>query len=139
MDEHLRLAPTLPLQPQQALGLWSWLARAPLSLRTFAPRTALAWLSRHALTQGRPLPASELRPLCERFLSLVVMRPDGYLASASSGQPSWRMGEVVLRDGALMAGNFAVGRLYLSHGGIFYALDDELRLSSGIPLGELGL
>ncbi|WP_052518306.1 hypothetical protein [Archangium violaceum] len=139
VDAHLRLDTNRPLQTQQALALWSWLARAPLSLRTFAPRTALAWLSRHALTQGRPLPASELRSLCERFLSLSVMRPDGYLASATSGQPSWRMGEVVLRDGALMAGNFVVGRLYLSHGGIFYPLDDELRRTSGIPLGELGL
>ncbi|HZI04424.1 MAG TPA: hypothetical protein VEZ71_10395 [Archangium sp.] len=139
VDEHLRLASNHSIQPQQALALWSWLARAPLSLRTFAPRTALAWLSRHALSQGRRLPASELRPLCERFLALVVMRPDGYLASASSGQPSQRMGEVALRDGALMAGNFVVGRLYLSRGGIFYPLDDELRLSSDIPLGELGL
>jgi hypothetical protein len=139
VDERLRLAIPQPLPPQQALALWSWLARAPLTLRTFAPRTALAWLLRHALTQGRPLPASELRPLCERFLALVVMRPDGYLASASTGQPLQRMGEVALRDGALMAGNFVVGRLYLSRGGIFYPLDEELRLSSNLPLGELGL
>ncbi|HYO60023.1 hypothetical protein [Archangium sp.] len=139
VDEHLRLVTNHPLHPQQALALWSWLARAPLSLRTFAPRTALAWLLRHALAQGRQLSASELRPLCERFLALVVMRPDGYLASASSGQPSQRMGEVALREGTLAAGNFVVGRLYLSRGGVFYPLDEELRLSSGIPLGELGL
>ncbi len=139
VDKRLRLATHHPLQHQQALALWSWLARAPLSLHTFAPRTALAWLSRHALTRGEQLPASELRPLCERFLPVVVMRPDGYLASAFNGHPSQRMGEVALRDGVLMAGNFVVGRLYLSRGGIFYPLDDELRLSSHIPLGELGL
>ncbi|WP_375766867.1 hypothetical protein NR798_35005 [Archangium gephyra] len=139
VDERVRLAANHSLQSQQALALWSWLARAPLSPGTFAPRTALAWLSRHALKQGRQLSASELRLLCERFLVLVVMRPDGYLASTSSGQPSQRMGEVALRDGTLMAGNFVVGRLYLSRGGVFYPLDDELRLSSDIPLGELGL
>ncbi|HYO51319.1 MAG TPA: hypothetical protein VEU50_00825, partial [Archangium sp.] len=110
-----------------------------LSLRTFAPRTALAWLLRHALSQPRQVPSSELRPLCERFLALVVMRPDGYLASASSGQPLQRMGQVVLSEGALVASNFLVGRLYLSRGGVFYPVDDELRLSSHIPLGEQGL
>ncbi len=139
VDEDVRLVTSRPLQPQQALALWSWLAREPLSLRTFAPRTALAWLLRHALAQGRQLPASELRPLCERFLALVVMRPDGYLAAASTGQPSQRMGDVALRDGALVAGNFVVGRFYLSRGGVLYSLDDELRLSSDIPLDELGL
>ena len=139
VDESLRLATNRPLSSQQALALWSWLARAPLTLHTFAPRTSLAWLLRHALAQGQQLPASELRPLCERFLALVVMRPDGYLASASTGQPSQRMGEVALRDGDFVAGNFVVGRLYLSRGGVFYSLDDELRLSSDIPVGELGL
>ena len=139
VDERLRLATNRPLHPQQALALWSWLARAPLSLRTFAPRTSLAWLLRHALAEGWRSSASELRPLCERFLTLVVMRPDGYLASASTGQPSQRMGEVALRDGALVAGNFVVGRFYLSRGGVLYPLDDELRLSSDIPLDELGL
>jgi hypothetical protein len=91
------------------------------------------------LAQGRQLPASELLALCERFLALVVMRPDGYLASASTGQPSQRMGEVALRDGALVAGNFVVGGFYLSRGGVLYPLDDELRLSRQIPLDELGL
>ncbi len=139
VDEGLRLVTNRPLHSQQALALWSWLARAPLALHTFAPRTALAWLLRHSLAQGRQLPASELRPLCERFLALVVMRPDGYLASASTGQPSQRMGEVALRDGVFVAGNFVVGRLYLSRGGVLYPLDDEFRLSSDIPVGELGL
>jgi hypothetical protein len=139
VDESLRLVTNRPLSSQQALALWSWLARAPLTLHTFAPRTSLAWLLRHALAQGRPLPTSELRPLCERFLALAVMRPDGYLASASTGQPSQRMGEVALRDGVFVAGNFVVGRLYLSRGGVFYPLDEELRLSSNLPVGELGL
>ena len=139
VDEGLGLATNHPLNPQQALALWSWLARAPLTLHTFAPRTSLAWLLRHVLARGRQLPASELRPLCERFLALVVMRPDGYLAAASTGQPSQRMGEVALREGVLVAGNFVVGRLYLSRGGIFYPLDEDLRLSGDIPVGELGL
>ncbi len=139
VEEGLRLASGRPLHPARALALWSWLARQSLPLRTFAPRTALAWLLRYALAQGRQLSASELRPLCERFLALVVMRPDGYLASSSSGQPSQRMGEVALREGVLVAGNFVVGGFYLSRGGVFYPLDEELRLSSNIPLGELGL
>ena len=100
--------------------------------------TAAATASEEALAEAL-VPTGAVHPSRERFLALVVMRPDGYLASASSGQPSQRMGEVALRDGALMAGNFVVGRLYLSRGGIFYPLDDELRLSSDIPLGELGL
>ncbi|HZI04401.1 MAG TPA: hypothetical protein VEZ71_10280, partial [Archangium sp.] len=98
-----------------------------------------AWLLRHAVSQGRQVPSSELLPLCERFLALVVMRPDGYLASASSGQPLQRMGQVVWSGGTLISGNFLVGRLYFSHGGVFYPVDDELRLSSHIPLGEQGL
>ncbi|WNG41172.1 hypothetical protein F0U61_51310 [Archangium violaceum] len=110
-----------------------------MPLRSFAPRTALAWLLRHSQAQVRQVPAAELRSLCERILALVVLRPDGYLASASTGQPLQRAGEVTLREGSLAAGNFFVGRLYLSHGGVFYPLDDELRLSSHIPLGELGV
>jgi hypothetical protein len=139
VDEKVRLVPGRALHPRQALVLWSWLARAPLPMRTFAPRTALSWVLRHAHAQGRQMPASELRSLCERFLALVVMRPDGYLASASTGQPLQRMGEVALHEGALVVGNFIVGRLYLSRGGVFYALDDELHISSHVPLGELGL
>jgi hypothetical protein len=139
VKEDLRLASGRDLHPQQALALWSWLAKTPLPLRTFAPRTALAWLLRHTLARGQQVPASELRPLCERFLAIVVMRPDGYLASASTGEPLQRMGQVVLREGTLAVGGFLVGRLYLSHGGVFYPLDDELYLSSHIPLGELRL
>lgn len=139
MEENLRLTPGRGLNPQHAISLWTWLARSPLPLRTFAPRTALAWLLRHAVSQGRQVPSSELLSLCERFLALVVMRPDGYLASASSGQPLQRMGQVVLREGTLAGGNFLVGHLYFSHGGVFYPVDDELRLSSPIPLGEHGV
>ncbi|WP_158502184.1 hypothetical protein [Vitiosangium sp. GDMCC 1.1324] len=135
----LRLAPGRDLRPQQAMALWSWLAKAPVPLRTFAPRTALAWMLRHTQAQVRQVPAAELRTLCERILLLVVPRPDGYLASAFTGQPLQRAGQVALQEGTLVAGSFLVGRLYLSHSGVLYPLDDELQRASDIPLGELSV
>jgi len=42
VEENLRLAPGRGLSPQHAISLWTWLARTPLPLRTFAPRLVAA-------------------------------------------------------------------------------------------------
>ncbi|HYO57452.1 hypothetical protein [Archangium sp.] len=119
--------------------MWDWLAREPVTLRTFAPRTALAYLLREVFAGGEYVTYPELKRRSERFLPLVVMRPDGYLADALSGAPLQRMGEVTLREGIVVAGSYRVGSLYLSRGGVFFPVDERLRQSSYIPLGELGL
>jgi hypothetical protein len=67
-----------------------------------------------------------------------VLRPDGYLAWALSGQTQQRVGVVALKDGALRAGPFEVGRFYDGRSGVFFPVDEGLqRIRTGPPLAEV--
>jgi hypothetical protein len=126
------------LEPGDARELWASLTRTPTTLRSFGPRRTLFLLLRQVLTRDEDVAYGELLQRIGPFRALVVMRPDGYLISALTGKPLQRMGHVELREGRLMAGNFEVGAFYRDKGGVFYPVDDALRLS-GPLLGELGL
>jgi hypothetical protein len=126
------------LEPGDARELWESLTRTPTTLRSFGPRRTLFLLLRQVLTRDEDVSYGELLQRMGPFRALVVMRPDGYLISALTGNPLQRMGHVELREGRLMAGNFEVGAFYRDKGGVFYPVDNALRLS-GPLLGELGL
>jgi hypothetical protein len=126
------------LEPRDARSLWEALAGTRATLQNFAPRRSLLFLLRQVLSQSQNVPYAELLERLRLFQRLVVMRPDGYLASAVTGKPLQRMGRVELREGKLMAGGFEVGAFYRDRGGVFYGLDDSLR-QSGTLVGELGL
>jgi hypothetical protein len=127
------------LETDDAKELWDKLGRTRSTLNNFAPRRTLIFLLLQVLTTGEDVPYAELLQRAGRFSRLVVMRPDGHLASALSGRPSQRMGRLEVREGRLMAGSFEVGAFYADRGGVFWAVDEEFQPAGGGPLGELGL
>jgi hypothetical protein len=126
------------LETRDARALWEALAGTRTTLQNFAPRRSLFFLLRQVLSESQDVPYAELLERLRLFHRLVVMRPDGYLAIAVTGEPLQRMGRVELREGKLMAGRFEVGAFYKDRGGVFYSLDDSLQ-KPGALAGELGL
>ena len=127
------------LSPARARWLLGQMATTPVTQRTCAPRQALSWLLREVIEGHERVDYADLRWRAERFEHLVLVRPDGYLVAAHDGTPLQRQGEVRLKRGEWKVGNLAVGGLYVSQGGVFYAATDALRRGDGVPLGELGL
>ncbi|WP_224368589.1 Tox-REase-5 domain-containing protein [Hyalangium versicolor] len=127
------------LETGDAHALWEALGRTRTTLRNFGPRRSLIFLLGRVLAEDQDVPYDELLQRTRPFQSLVVMRPDGYLASALTGSALQRMGRLQLRDGRLMAGDFEVGAFYRDKGGVFYAVDALLQWSPTEQRGELGL
>lgn len=128
------------LETDDAQALWEALARTKTTLHNFGPRRSLVFVLRQLRAQDEDVPYAELLQRLRPFRSLVVMRPDGYLAGALTGRALQRMGmgRVELRDGKLMVGQFEIGAFYRDKGGVFYTVDDSLR-HPGTMVGELGL
>ena len=131
--------PDEALEPEDSRALWNALTRSKPTLARFAPRRTLHAFLHPLLPTREAVPYAECLRRLLPFQSLVVMRPDGYLASALSGRALQRMGTVELRDGRLMAGAFEVGAFYLNKGGVFFTPTPSLQAANGLPLGELGL
>jgi hypothetical protein len=126
------------LEIADAQALWDALERTGTTLQNFSPRRTLFFVLRQVLTQAEDAPYAALLERLRPFAGLVVMRPDGYLATAITGKPLQRMGRVELREGRLMAGGFEVGAFYRDKGGVFFTVDSSLR-EPGVIVGELGL
>jgi hypothetical protein len=128
------------LETEDAQELWEAMVRSPTKLKTFGPKRSLLFVLRQVLEADEDVPYTGLVQRCRPFLFLVVVRPDGYMASALDGEPLQRAGRVELREGRLVVGGrYEVGAFYRNRGGVFYPVDGALRQSSIIPLGELGL
>ncbi|WNG14993.1 hypothetical protein F0U63_10260 [Cystobacter fuscus] len=115
------------------------LAKTPVTQRNFAPRRVLSWLLREVLVGGERVEYADLKWRAERFLFLVLVRPDGYLVAAPTGTPLQRLGALRLVEGVWKAGPLAVGDFYFSRGGVFYPVNEALRRVDVPPLAELGL
>jgi len=72
------------------------------------------------------------------FGPIIILRPDGYIAHALSGEAIQRAGRTEFVNGALRAGGLTAGTFYYSNGGVFYQASDSLQ-QVGPPIGELGL
>ncbi|WP_395841251.1 Tox-REase-5 domain-containing protein [Cystobacter fuscus] len=123
----------------QARQLLAQLTRTPVTYRNFAPRRVLCWLLREVLAGGERVEYADLKWRAERFWLLVMVRPDGYLATALTGTPLQRLGQLQLVEGEWRVGNLAVGDFYFSRGGVFYPVNEALRRVDSPPLAELGL
>ncbi len=124
---------------EQARQLLARVAKTPVTQRSFAPRQALCWLLREVLEGGEHVDYADLKWRAERFGSVVLVRPDGYLVTALDGTPLQRLGPLELVEGEWRVGRLVVGGFYVSHGGIFYPATEALRRADGPPLAELGL
>jgi hypothetical protein len=136
LPESIHLTPGQPLTTEKAQALWSGLLDSPATLRTFAPRTALARLLREALATGQPITYAELLARTERFRPLVVVRPDGYGTVALTGKPVAKLGRPTLHQGELYVQSLRVGTFYFDDGGVYFTVDEALRKQEEPPVGE---
>ncbi len=138
LPESVHLTQGQALAPERAQTLWRGLLDSPATLHTFAPRTVLARLVREALLSGQPVSYAELLARTRHFRQLVVVRPDGYAATALTGKPLAHLGRPTLLRGELYVQGLRVGAFYFDNGGVFYAVNETLQ-SHGLPVGELPL
>jgi hypothetical protein len=126
-----------PITPQAAARMLAVLLRKPVSLASFPPRMAASHLLREVL-EGGAVPREELLRRVERFNSVVVLRPDGYLAWTRNGRTQQKVGPVQWKDESFRAGPFALGRFYTGNGWVFRHTDAQLRpMMEGPALAEV--
>ncbi|QSQ21132.1 HNH endonuclease [Pyxidicoccus parkwayensis] len=125
-----------PLTPDEAARVLGLLLNKPLTLGNFPPRMGASFLLREVL-EGGEVSRQELLRRVERFSGVAVLRPDGYLAWVRNGATQQRVAPVELKDGALLAHQFELGRFYSGRGGAFRLLDARLREANGRVLAEV--
>jgi hypothetical protein len=137
-DSNSRLAREVDFTPEDAAELYEALFSKPVTLGSFGPRLVASYLLREVMEGEEEPSRPALLERVERFEGLAVLRPDGYLAWALSGQTQQRVGPVALKDGALRAGPFQVGAFYDGRGGVFFPVDERLqRVRLLPPLAEV--
>ncbi|HEX5754414.1 MAG TPA: Tox-REase-5 domain-containing protein [Archangium sp.] len=125
------------LSPQQAMRLLGHLLEAEAGLGEFPRQRMAAHLLLEVATGERPVTREELHARMDRFHRLRVVRPDGYLVRAVTGEAVQRAGEVRLaEDGTLRAGRYEVGPFYAVEDGQLWPVDTGLEVPRGVkPLG----
>ena len=84
----------------------------PASVEHYAPRLVADTVLREVELTQKPVRRENLNQHLQRFQTLVVLRPDGFLAAALTGRAQQCVGPVEPRDGALRAGPYEVGVWY---------------------------
>ncbi|HYO66520.1 MAG TPA: Tox-REase-5 domain-containing protein, partial [Archangium sp.] len=125
------------LSPQQAVQLLAHLLEAQAGLGEFPRQRMAAHLLLEVATGERPVTREELHARMDRFHRLRVVRPDGYLVRAVTGEAVQRAGEVRWElDGTLRAGRYEVGPFYAVEDGQLWPVDTGLEVPRGArPLG----
>ncbi|AKJ00067.1 Putative hemagglutinin-related protein [Archangium gephyra] len=125
------------LSPQQAVQLLAHLLEAEAGLLEFPRQRMAAHLLLEVATGAGPVTREELQARMDRFHRLRVVRPDGYLVRAVTGEAVQRAGEVRLtEDGTLRAGRYEVGPFYAVEHGQLWPVDTGLEVPRGAkPLG----
>jgi hypothetical protein len=139
LEEEARHPVGAALYGEQARQLLGRLAKTRMTQRSFASRRALFWLLGEVLESGERVEYAELRRRTRRFWHLVMVRPDGYLVAALTGEPIQRMGQLTLQAGEWKVGSLVIGDFYFSRGGVLYPVNDVLRRANTPPWAELGL
>jgi hypothetical protein len=123
--------------PEEARQHVSGLLSANTSLAAFGPTAvAISVLARVAASEE--VNGRDPRALVDAHRGLCVVRPDGYIARALSGEAIERAGELRVEGDGLRAGTLEVGAFYRLEQGIVYAVDEQLQRAGG-PLFELSL
>lgn len=84
----------------------------PASVEHYAPRLAADTVLREVEQARKTVRREALNQHLQRFQTLFVLRPDGFLAAALTGRAQQCVGPVEPRDGALRAGPYEVGVWY---------------------------
>lgn len=115
------------ITPDEALGLLSWLLAADVKMRDFGPWRMASHLLWEVVNGQHTVSRAEMYERMHRFASLLVLRPDGYLVLATTGQALQYVDTVRLEDGALRAEGFEVGPFYsVVQGRFLYPVDGSL-------------
>jgi hypothetical protein len=94
-------------------------ALADGNMRSYGPRVTLDALLAEVLQKGAPMPRKALNERLRQFGGLAVLRPDGYLALAITGEPMQCIGLVRMQESELQAGGFKLGSFYAADGSSF--------------------
>lgn len=110
-----------PVTPEEARRLWLLLSfdSTDGGMQRTGHRAAATYLLAEVSLAGTPVSRHVLNERLLRFRNLAVLRPDGCLVMVLSGLPVQCMGPVQIQDGALRAGEYAIGRFYASQEGGF--------------------
>ncbi len=115
------------ITPDEALQLLSWLLSADVKMRDFGPWRMASYLLWEVVSGERTVSRQELYERMRRFAALLVLRPDGYLVLATTGEALQYVGKVRLENGALRAEDFEVGPFYaVVQGRFLYPVDGPL-------------
>lgn len=114
------------LTPEDAFHLLSWVIQAEVPLRDFGPWRMASHLLWQVVVENQQVQRSELHARLRRFQGLLVLRPDGYLVLATTGEAIQHIGTVLLENGALRAEAFEVGPFYAVRQGMLYRLEQDL-------------
>lgn len=118
---------------EDALVLTNRLMQKRPTLEGFGPRMVTVALLHQVMTESGPeshadAPRADLDALYDvmaRFEGMVVLRPDGYLASLTRGQAIRKLGNVVSRPYGFGVGSYPVGIPYIAHQGLFYEINPD--------------
>jgi hypothetical protein len=122
-----RLPVEAPLSPEEAATLFDALLEQPITAAGFGPRLVASRLLREVVEGDEEVPRAELLERVKRFERLAVLRPDGMLVMALTGEPRQRVGEPQWNDGSFRAGGFQVGALYSGATGQWRPVDAALQ------------
>jgi hypothetical protein len=99
--------------PEQADEMLLLLKLYPATPRMYTQREVAERLLQQVLVLDRPVTLTTMLGWMSTFNSRVMLRPDGYLANALTGDEAQCVGPVQVKDGKMMAETFEVGELYL--------------------------
>jgi hypothetical protein len=114
------------------------LLRAQPSVVGVGPRMVAARVVQEVVIGGADTSMATLAQRIAAFANIIILRPDGYIARALTGEAIQRAGKAEFVNGALRAGGLTSGTFYYSNSGVFYRANDNLQ-QMGPPLGELAL
>ena len=135
--DHQQL-PTATLLTADATRILNLLLQAQPSLVDIGPRMVAARLMQDVVRGGVPISVAAVVQRLAAFAPIIMLRPDGYICHAISGEAIQRAGKTEFVNGELHAGGLVAGTLYYSNGGVFYRASESLG-PVGPPIGELGL
>lgn len=124
---------------QGAQSMLSGLERVSPTLGAYGPRMVAIHLLGDIVSTGATADVAAMSAKIGRFSRIVLVRPDGYVVRATTGQPLQRIGKnLQIADGVMRFGPYEVGTFYVNNGGVLYRPNEALEPQAP-SIGELGL
>ncbi|WNG34824.1 hypothetical protein F0U61_15075 [Archangium violaceum] len=105
------------VSPVQAERLRRYFALLPYLPQHYAPRIVADELLRYVEQHRQEVSRWDLSRMVQEYRNLFLLRQDGYLAAALTGEPAQCVGPVEVRDDGAGAGEFEIGEFYTRRDG----------------------